>query len=1196
MAASSSSQGLPDPESWQVFINFRGVELRDNFVSHLEVALTQAGINYYIDRKETRSEDLKVLFKRIQQSQIALPIISSMYAESNWCLDELVEIMEQVENGNLKIIPIFFNVTPEEVKDKGGRFRFMVFRENEKNGKSIADLQKWNEGQLIVEIVNSVKKVLAQLEAKPNVLPNNVSPVTSGGNPSCPTSREKPFFEDEMNRRLKQLKEKISFKSLETQIVGIVGMPGIGKTNLAEMQFHKKKTRFVFKKIVSSIREKSEQQEPDCLKKELLNGQECNDSADMFKRKIFVVLDDVSDKKQIDFLMEKLSLVKKGSKIVITTRDKSSIAGLAQETYVVPGLNDKDALELFEYHAFNDQTSSPEGSFLKLSKQFVDYAGGNPLALEALGKELCGQDEAHWEKRLLTLPHCCNRKIKTELKISYDKLSDQEKDAFLDIACFFRSEEEDYVKCLLDQYDSESGEDAVGELAQKLLISISAGRIEMHNLLCTFGKEIGSSDENMSGQRMWAYKTITETLCLKELISPDQTKQGKKKVRGIFLDTSKEEQVGTHSTSKNGKENTKIPLDMETFTDRFNQTDLRYLKIYDSLCPQNCKVILPDGLEFPFQEVRYLHWQNFPLEELPPDFNPQNLIDLRLTHSKMIERLWEDVKEVPRLKWVDLSYSTKLTDLSAVSNASHLRRLNLEGCEILKKLPEDMVNMRSLVFLNLRDCVMLSSLPDNLVLVSLKTLILSGCSRFTKFDLVSKNLEFLHLDGTAIESLPSTIQDFKKLVLLNLKNCKRLESLPDCLEKLKALEELMLSGCFKLKRLPEIKEKMEKLQILLLDGTSIQCRGFSDQLVNQQPLQINSLSMLRRLCLSSNDMIYSLQSSISELYHLKWIDLRYCTNLTSLLTLPPNLQYLNAHSCTSLKTVASPLALLNPTEQLSSSFIFTNCDKLEHVAKNEIICYAHSKSQRLSDALHRHNKGVAFENLVATCFPGSEVPVWFNYRASGAVLERELLPSDNGFVGIALCAVVSFENYKAQNNNFMVKCLCEFNNVDTSSTFFSFHIGDLSEEKEDQRTIKSTHVFIGFTSWLNINHCKELDLRRRCGPAKACISFLVTDGTREVAKCKVLKCGFSLVCESGNGSWDANADASDDASSEVTESDSCFQDAIDGPIDSESDNDNSSDKKAGEVRQGESRLWGFLRRGWLITLSLFVSSSTCIPI
>lgn len=319
---------------------------------------------------------------------------------------------------------------------------------------------------------------------------------------------------------------------------------------------------------------------------------------------------------------------------------------------------------------------------------------------------------------------------------------------------------------------------------------------------------------------------------------------------------------------------------------------------------------------------------------------------------------------MPRLKWVDLSYSTNLVDLSALSNAFYLRRLNLEGCTVLAKLPEEMKNMKSLVFLNLRGCVMLSSLPEKLDLISLKTLILSGCSNFNKFDLISKNLEFLHLDGTAIERLPSTIINFQKLVVLNLKNCKMLECLPDCLDKLKALEELILSGCSGLRSFPEIKENMENLHILLLDGTSVKelpkmllhCGNFNDQLVSQRPKQMNCLSMLRRLCLSRNDMICSLQSSISQLYHLNWIDLRYCRNLTSLLTLPPNLQYLNAHACASLKTVASPLALLMPKEQVSSSFIFTNCDKLEHLAKNDIICYAHNKSRLLSDALNRHNK------------------------------------------------------------------------------------------------------------------------------------------------------------------------------------------------------------------------------------------------
>lgn len=101
-------------------------------------------------------------------------------------------------------------------------------------------------------------------------------------------------------------------------------------------------------------------------------------------------------------------------------------------------------------------------------------------------------------------------------------------------------------------------------------------------------------------------------------------------MRGIFLDTC---------TETKG-----IPVDRERFTEKFNPMNLRYLKIYDSHFPENCKVYLPERLDFPFEKIRYLHWDNFDLEELPSDFNPKNLIDLRLPYNKKIERVWGAVK------------------------------------------------------------------------------------------------------------------------------------------------------------------------------------------------------------------------------------------------------------------------------------------------------------------------------------------------------------------------------------------------------------------------------------------------------------------------------------------------------------------------------------------------------------------------
>ncbi|CAN6875092.1 unnamed protein product [Brassica oleracea var. botrytis] len=412
-----------------------------------------------------------------------------------------------------------------------------------------------------------------------------------------------------MNHRIKQLQEMIDFNCDQTQIVGIVGMPGIGKTTLAEEYFERSNDRYSFNKIISDIRERGHHH----LECKLLEGQKLNDEAIIFSKKSFLVLDDVSQKKHIEFLLQNRRRIKKGSKIVITTRDKSSIAEFSPEIYVVPPLNDTVAWQLFNDHAFKGGASSTKGNFPKLTQKFVDYAGGNPRALEELGKELNGKDEAEWVTRLENLPYQCNSIIKKELKISYEELTEQQKDAFLDIACFFRSEEENYVKCLLD---SECG-DVVKKLAEIFFICISGGKIEMHNLLCAFGKEL------RSGERMCDHRKTTTIL-------RDAVQQETKDVRGIFLDTC---------TETKG-----ISVDSKRFTEKFNPMNLRYLKIYDSLCPENCKVYLPDGLEFPFENIRYLHWENIELKELPSDFNPKNLIDLRLPYNRKIERVWGAVK------------------------------------------------------------------------------------------------------------------------------------------------------------------------------------------------------------------------------------------------------------------------------------------------------------------------------------------------------------------------------------------------------------------------------------------------------------------------------------------------------------------------------------------------------------------------
>ncbi|VVB07977.1 unnamed protein product [Arabis nemorensis] len=113
MAASS---WVTTPTGPQVFINFRGDDVRNNFVSFLAPALRSANINVFTDDDLPLGTDLAYLLTEIVQSEIALVIFSKNYADSAWCLDELAKIKERKDQGRLIAIPIFYNLDTSVVK------------------------------------------------------------------------------------------------------------------------------------------------------------------------------------------------------------------------------------------------------------------------------------------------------------------------------------------------------------------------------------------------------------------------------------------------------------------------------------------------------------------------------------------------------------------------------------------------------------------------------------------------------------------------------------------------------------------------------------------------------------------------------------------------------------------------------------------------------------------------------------------------------------------------------------------------------------------------------------------------------------------------------------------------------------------------------------------------------------------------
>ncbi|KAL9437500.1 hypothetical protein AB3S75_023379 [Citrus x aurantiifolia] len=121
MASSSSSH--PRNNKYDVFLSFKGEDTRDNITSHLYSALSQKGVETFIDNDLKRGDEIsQSLVDAIEASSISIIIFSESYASSSWCLDELLRILECKTNYGQIVIPVFYRVDPSHVRKQSGNF------------------------------------------------------------------------------------------------------------------------------------------------------------------------------------------------------------------------------------------------------------------------------------------------------------------------------------------------------------------------------------------------------------------------------------------------------------------------------------------------------------------------------------------------------------------------------------------------------------------------------------------------------------------------------------------------------------------------------------------------------------------------------------------------------------------------------------------------------------------------------------------------------------------------------------------------------------------------------------------------------------------------------------------------------------------------------------------------------------------
>ncbi|KAL6140689.1 hypothetical protein ACLB2K_058986 [Fragaria x ananassa] len=566
------------------------------------------------------------------------------------------------------------------------------------------------------------------------------------------------------------------------RVVGIWGMGGIGKTTLADVVYHRLSRQFDACCFLGNVREGSGTDKK--LKRLLgdtsldIQGESIdhNTARKLGRKKVLVVLDDVNDSRQLEILVGHHSVKK---------------------------LNDVEAHQLLLLKAPTDRAIATDSDLRKV----VKYAQGVPLALRTLCSLL--------HKGVLNrMEKISSEKLRSVYKVSYDVLTEDEKNIFLDIACFHKGKQIEDAKGL-DGYDV-SVSSGISALVEMSLIELRNNELWMHDMIQEMGREIVRQqcpEEAGKRSRLYTFEDVYHVL-------------HNKRVRTLFLNFLESVFSAPGCASHPSISAVHLTRTFDFF--KMDGGDGRGSATVQAISTKESS-------------------SNFRFPEL--NLNPQNLghlkvIDLRYS-SKLVEI--PCLTKSKCLESIKLEGCGSLVQVPDLSQSLNIASINLEGCNKLVEVPAYIENLHKLTVLNLRRCQLLKCIPEmpgnmEFLLIgggpgvymelsglpssvwSLKKLVeldLKGCYHIKNLPSriwTLNSLTSLDLSYTSLNDLPSSVECLSRVVSIDLQNCYKLVSLSDNIDKLKSPKTLNLSGCSSFVSLSTSIYKLKSLEVLDLSG------------------------------------------------------------------------------------------------------------------------------------------------------------------------------------------------------------------------------------------------------------------------------------------------------------------------------------------------------------------------------------------